>query len=322
MESLSALNDLDGYRRLFVDTAFWTPYVQLVCRRHRLAPCESIRMGVPGTCPTFIVSDRWVVKFFGRLFEGGEGFRVEREANRLVARDPAIPAAPVVAEGELGSQDWPWPYLVYAFVPGLSLGELREQVSHQDLLRVAGELGEKIRRLHELPLAGSAVFPADWEVYRRFLSGQRAACVENHTAWGVLPRRLVEQLVDFLPDPGELLDSRPPHLIHADLTRDHLLGQIVDGRWHSLALIDFGDAQTGSLYYELVALHLDLFGADRQLLAAFVNAYGLDAVDRAGLPRKAMAASLLHRFNVLDGLPPELLHTETLEELAERLWRI
>jgi len=37
---------------------------------------------VPGTCSTFIVDDRWAVKFSGELFEGGASFRSEQDANR------------------------------------------------------------------------------------------------------------------------------------------------------------------------------------------------------------------------------------------------
>ena len=37
---------------------------------------------MPGTCSTFIVDDRWAVKFSGELFEGGASFRSEQDANR------------------------------------------------------------------------------------------------------------------------------------------------------------------------------------------------------------------------------------------------
>ncbi len=323
MSDLDILEDLEGYRQHFTDVALWTPYVREVCRRHGLSPCQQVRVGVPGTCPAFLVEDRWVVKFFGRLFEGGESYQVEREAARLVQSDPAIRVARAAASGELGGPGWPWPYLVFEFIQGRSIGEVWEQVSISDRLRAAREVGELARRLHNLPLEGQEVFPNTWHSYRAFLEAQRQTCVQNQRGWGTLPARLVDQIDAFLPPVETLVDAAcAPHLIHADLTRDHLMGRLEEGRWNTLALIDFGDAMTGGLLYELVALHLDLFHGDRRLLAEFLDAYGLPPAGRAVLPRKALAVTLLHRFDVLSCLPAHMLEADSLDELAQSVWEV
>ncbi len=104
-----------------------------------------------------------------------------------------------------------------------------------------------------------------------------------------------------------------------------MLGRLEGGRWHSLALIDFGDAMPGNLYYELVALHLDLFHGDKRLLAAYLDAYGLDEPARRQLPVRAMNMALLHRFNVLEPVfehNPNLRLIPTLNELADVLWNV
>jgi hypothetical protein len=355
LSDLDQLDHLEGYRNLFTNVAFWTPYVQAVCRRHGLA-CADIRTGVPGTCPVFIAgpaaapaviavpaaiaapaataapgaqpgAGRWVVKFFGRLFEGARAFAAEREAGRLCELDPEIHTARVVAVGELldgmepGETGWPWPYLIFETIPGASFGEAAGAISLEDRLRAARELGETVWRIHALPLEGSPVFPNTLEPYLRFLERQREGVAERQRGWGSLPRRLVEEIDDFIPPLVELVDrSHPPHLIHADLTRDHLLGRFENGRWASLGLIDFGDAMTGDLLYELAALHLDCFGSDRRLLLAFLEAYGLSAGERALLPRRALATALLHQFNVFAAVPPERLRVGSLGELADQLW--
>jgi hypothetical protein len=86
--SLAPLDTLDGYRRLFTDAALCAPLGRTIRRRHELAADGDVRSGLPGTYPTFIVGECWVVKLFGRLFEGAVG--------------------------------WPWPYIVFPFVPGVS----------------------------------------------------------------------------------------------------------------------------------------------------------------------------------------------------------
>ena len=285
-----------------------------------------MRSGLAGTCPTFIVDDRWVVKFFGRLFDGAHAWMLERACALLLADAPDIPTPALLASGRLFDPPciWSWPYLVFAFVPGVSIGEARAQLDAVEHRRVARDLGVMVRRIHAQSLPADFALVKTWDAYRRFLQEQRARCTQAHAAWGDLPVHLLGQIDDFLLREDDLIDaSAAPHLIHADLTADHLLGEVADGRWITHALIDFGDAMVGGLEYELVALHLGMFRADKRLLAAFLDGYGLDPEQRVALPRRAMTATLLHQFNVLgESLEqhPELGQSATLDELATRLW--
>jgi aminoglycoside phosphotransferase (APT) family kinase protein len=100
-----------------------------------------------------------------------------------------------------------------------------------------------------------------------FLLHQISRCRSNHLEWGALPARLIDQVENYLLPVEALLDlAYPPHLIHADITGDHLLGRINNEVWHSLGIIDWGDAMSGDLFYELQALYLDLFRCDREML--------------------------------------------------------
>ena len=326
LDFLAQFDTLDFYQRSFMDARAWRPYVRVVCFRHRLLPCQAVRW-LAGTYPTFIVDERRVVKFFGQLFDGELAFATEREAARLLAKDGSFPAPRVLAEGRLlaGETGWLWPYLIYEFVPGISMGEVDHQVAPADMPGMAHELGKLTRRLHALPLEDSALFRPTWEFYLDTLRLQARGCQENHRRWGTLPERLVEQIEAFLLPVDTLIEaSMPPHFIHADLTRDHLIGRLQGGRWQTLSLIDFGDAMVGSLYYELIALHLDLFACDPRLLGAFLQSYGADEASRPDFPRKAMSTTLLHCFNVLECVRlacPSLLQVDTLDELAILLWK-
>ena len=102
------------------------------------------------------------------------------------------------------------------------------------------------------------------------------------------------------------------------------MGQFVDGHWQAQNLIDFGDAMIGDFHYELIALHLDLFKTNKTLLRAYLDAYELAEDDRQQLPHRAMSLTLLHRFDVLEGLAGmgiDLAKVETLNELEDILWR-
>jgi len=129
----------------------------------------------------------------------------------------------------------------------------------------------------------------------------------------------------LLPPSALIPPDQSPSLIHADLTRDHLLGDLRDGDWQLRAIIDFGDALSGDLFYELVVLHLDLFNADRRLLQAFLSAYQPSPFHRQDFMHKAMTLTLLHPYDAF-ALPfarhPALHECTSLEELAHSLWNV
>jgi hygromycin-B 7''-O-kinase len=318
----------EEYGVRFTDAAFWKPYVAEVCRRHGLGPCEGVRAGLPGSHPVFVVAERWVVKFFSDLFSGEESFALEREVSSLLRQAPGFPAPRRVAEGALFPCDtgWRWPYLVFPLLPGTSLGEVWEEVSHSDREAIARDLGRWLTALHHLPLDSASVLRSDWEPFAGWLGRQRAAVVERHRGWGSLPPALIEQLEAYLSPVDALLDrSRPPLLLHADMNADHLLGGRRDGRWVSSGIIDFGDAKVGDLFYELVALHLGLFRGEKRLLRLFLDAYGCNAAAEPGFAARAMAFTLLHEFDVLgEGFArrPALREASTLAELAHHLWEL
>lgn len=153
-ESLQIMETLDGYIRGFTDPSLWAPYIQEVCRRHSLKWNGIIRSSLPGTYPAFIAGERWLVKFFGRLFDGVRDYQAELKAAHLLALDPAIPLPELIASGHLfeAGTGWSWPYLVFEYLPGASLGAAWETLEFQERLRIAEYMGEVTRRLHTLPL--------------------------------------------------------------------------------------------------------------------------------------------------------------------------
>jgi hygromycin-B 7''-O-kinase len=325
---LFCLDSLEGYRKKFMSVRLWKPYVRAVCQRLVLTPCRRIRAGLAGTYPTFIVDERWVVKFFGRLFEGSESFVAEHEALRLVIPAHLVAMPSILASGTLfeKSSHWPWPYMVMTYIPGGSLSQVYLSVSLEDKLLLATWLGTIVRRLHELEFGDSDFFRSSWGHYLSFLTHQRIALTSDEHKLNSLPSYLRESASGYVLPPADLVDmDTNPHLIHADLTADHILGWLKDGGWQTTGIIDFGDAMVGNLLYELQALHLDLFRCDKRLLRAFLDAYGMPASLQRTLPRKAMSMTLLHRFNLLAGPALDIkgmCHARSLEEIADLLWNV
>jgi len=297
-ERLAIMEIEQGYRENFVNLELWTPYVQAVCRRHGLGPVLPVQAGVAGTYPTFIAGSHWVVKFFGRIFNGQESFWTEKALGSRLNLLEDFPAPALVASGELfpDGADWPWPYLVQEYLPGLSFGEIGSILGRRVRRQLAGELGCLARRIHSLPAP-------DWGSYLDFLAQQRSTCFLRLKDWGWMPPGLLAELDDFLLPPAAFIDpEEDPHWVHADLTRDHLIGRWDHGTWTTLGLIDFGDARTGSLYFELPALHLGFFEGDARLLTVFLDAYQYERPMDEIFRQKALGACLLFPFDVIGPL--------------------
>jgi hygromycin-B 7''-O-kinase len=313
------------YGSRFTDPVFWRPYVAAICARHALKPCTELRAGLPGTNPVFVVDESYAVKLFVDLFNGAASYPIERATYELIARAPGLPAPGLIATGDLfdPAGGWPWPYIITQAIPGRSLGE--SQVSYADRQALAAWLGPVVRGIHTLPLSNAGPLPLAWDDFAAFLAAQRAAAAETHARWGRLPARLVAQIDDYLPGLDELIDrSAPPALIHADLNRDHVLGEPTGGAWRPSGIIDFGDVKIGDRMYELVALHLGLFDADRRLLRAFLDTYGFDDGLRRDFVRRAMAMTLLFEFDTLGEIMesmPGAAQAASLDVLAELLWK-
>lgn len=279
--------------------AYWAPYVGHVLRRHGLPDVE-LEAGFVGSFPTFIAGDH-VVKLFGEWLDGGQCHRIESDLARLFAGHPGIPAPALIASGQLFNEGWPWPYVVTTRMPGTAWRDAC--LTFDQRLRVAAEVGEIMRQVHLLT-PPSDVWRPDW------LADGRAACVGRHRRWKSLPSHLIDQIDDYLLDP---LPVR--RLVHGDLTADHLF---VD-RGRLAGIIDWGDAMHVDPFYELPALHLHTFGCDGRLLKAFVDGSGWETL--AEFPRRAMTATLLHKFDVLSGAGGiEMARMATLDELAGVLW--
>jgi hygromycin-B 7''-O-kinase len=323
VSALDRIAELDYYRQHFMDAALWAPYVREIARRHGLGSDVSISAGLPGTCPTFIVADRWVVKLYGELFDGKESWQVEKAANELLAQENGWPVPALLAAGSLypEGESWHWPYLVFEYLSCASFGEQSAGLSLAERLKLAACLGQFCRRLHSIPFSPD-IFPGPRRDYRAFLAQRRAHCVADQAAWGRLPPHLLAQLDNYLPPVDAIFPTgNNAHFVHGDLTRDHILGQVTGGRWETVGVIDFGDARMGDIYYELIALHLDLFAGDKRLLRAFLEAYGSNSWTIEDFSHIAMAVTLLFPFDVLVCLP-HVSDFGSLEELANSIWKV
>jgi aminoglycoside phosphotransferase (APT) family kinase protein len=302
---------LRDYRARLADTGFWWPYLEHILECHGLAGAGlEPEPGIGGTYPTFLYGDV-AIKLFGFLPSWEKNFRAEQAVQKVLATDPAITVPQLLAEGKLyDSKNPPWPYLIISRIPGLSWQFANLTTEQQ--VSVAADLGRQLRRIHALPAQGIATHE-DWLSVDVTVAAQRSS----------LPPHLTVQVKDYLARLGPF----DRVMVHGDIMFRHVF--INNG--HLSGIIDWGDAMITDRHYEFARMHLDLFNGDKTVLRAFLDASNWP-VDKA-FAQKAMGHALYRQAHGLAQHPtmdvfymlPERLPLEdipTLDKLALALFSV
>ena len=194
------------YSSRLADVGFWWPCVAEILKRHDLADAgQEPVAGIGGTYPTFLFG-HVVVKLFGYVRSWRESHAAERAAQALLATDPEIAAPSLLSDGRLyDDHDTPWPYLITTRMSGVAWQNA--ELSAEQRLSVAAELGRQIRRVHALSQSGVATH-ADWP----------ALDVAAAAAQSSLPPHLIAQIDDYLARLGPL----DRVFVHGDVMYRHV----------------------------------------------------------------------------------------------------
>lgn len=303
------LLSIDEHVSRLGDVGFWWPYIAEILRQHDLAETGGKPVaGYNPTYPTFLVGDV-VVKLFGYSRGWRSSYAAERSAQVLVATDGDIPAPRLLAEGRLYDDvEAPWPYLVTTRICGVSWRDA--ELSTEQRLLVAADLGRHIRRVHALPPVRVAT-DDDW------LTLDVVAAAEQSS----LPPHLIAQIDDYLAR----LEPFDRVFVHGDLVATHTF---VDNG-SLTGIIDWGDAMVTDRHYELIQLYRDMFSCDKALLRAFLDAYdwpiGKDFARMAlglALYRQAVGLAQHHTMDVFEPIAAvfPLQDIDSLDDLATELF--
>ena len=187
-----------------------------------------------GSRPVYASGDV-VLKLFPPV-SGWPEYRIEAQVLTAVQGRLPTPTPRVHAAGE---QDG-WGYILMSRLPGVPLDTVWDQVPDRD--RLAGDLGEMIAALHEVPppeIAGW--WPDDWP---DFVARQREQVVGEQLGLG-LPSVWADQIPGFLDE--VTLPVRSPVLLHTEVMREHLMvTEGPGGAWRLSGLIDFEPAMRGA----------------------------------------------------------------------------
>lgn len=302
---LPLVNDWARWSTIFTDAGLWWPIIERVWRMDGqlrgasgLDHPTAVASGHPGTCAVFVVDDVAVIKFFPPMV--AHDFERELAVYRLL--HDHLPKMPTLLGYGRYQDRIEWPYLAVSFLPGVAWREVGRRVPPIRAAEIMTELGQIIRAIHDIRLPPSGSWPAAgaWEL----LVQSRLARAGDDLRRGThLSEATIEEIESMLL--RWKWHGEPVHLLHSDLTEDHLLIAESDGNWSITGLIDWADAEVGPRAYDWVALWFSVCRRDPALFRAFLRGYGAPL---EGDVHQLTAMTFLHRFGaniIADTLSPE-----------------
>jgi hygromycin-B 7''-O-kinase len=201
----------EAFAAISQDEAALRPAVEQLCRLLGIST-EAMTRYQAGSRQVYAAGDL-VLKLYPPVAAWPD-HRIEPQVLAAVAEQLPIATPRVHAAGAHDG----WGYVLMSRLPGVPLDAIWDQLSAQDRDRLAGQLGETIAALHQLPLpAVNDWQPANWPA---FVAHQRERCASEQRALG-LPALWADQIPEFLD--AVTLPAGAPVLLHTEVMRQHLL---------------------------------------------------------------------------------------------------
>lgn len=288
MRLLPEVVDRDQYKMLFLQDETWTPAIQYLINKHKLAGVP--RRGIRGSHIVYRVGNRWI-KMMAPLFARDMVFEVaglECVKDRLEISTPQISDS-----GELEG----WPYLVFSHVAGERIGDVWRQLMPAEKITLAHEIAQVTRTIQQCAGSRTIVDRGEWNT---FITERFERVVTHHRAKGLAEGWLktLPRFLDQFPR-TEFLTSSPVFL-HADLTLDHFLVEQTATGPKICGVIDFADCRMGHREYDLPATAAFVLKGEREPLRAYLLGLGFKDGDLdQTLSMKILAWTCLHFFSDL-----------------------
>lgn len=279
----------EDWKNVYHQREAWLGIVAEVFRREGIV-YNKIENATPGTSAVFIADRTYVLKIYPGPFMRDH----DREWPVLRLLEKAVGRKLLIASGVIRDGEMTWPYAIFPYIEGTPYRALVGRLNQAEAQAFHTALASLLRKVHHLPadpLQGDPVYawcPKE-EKERRL----NKAAVQL----GERIQNVTDGLADFVERGWADLKGEPLHLVHGDLTADHLLFRRVDGRWTFEAVIDWGDAHLAPIYYDFVVLWTEVFCDQPSAWQAFIRRYDerLDAFCEA-FRRRFITALFLHPY--------------------------
>ncbi|KTC82988.1 aminoglycoside phosphotransferase family protein [Legionella brunensis] len=312
--ALASINSFEEFEDLKLTNEIFEDVVKKILVLHNL-PLKSLALFSEGTNIVFSYDDSLVIKLFPPFHQ--DQFESERLVLKALEGKLSVKTPALKYEGKIAG----WPYIIMTQLEGTLLETLWHTLDHNNKLIIMRELGLLIRDVHSLSTQGLESIDCNWKM---FIENQITCCIKNHRVKNLSPT-LLQQIPSYIETVSEiLLEIEKPVILTGEYTPMNFLVTNVEGVWHISGLIDFGDAMLGHYKYDLLGPGAFLIQGDKELLKAFLSAYGfLPNELNAELSHQLTALMLLHKYSNLEfqvRIADWKSKVSSLKELEHLVW--
>lgn len=328
-----AFLSIDHYWNEQDSMEFWQPYISHICFQHDIR-IEKIFVGIPGTNVVFVINDTYVIKIYTPFSDGPTSAKLEPEIYRLMelyypAVNHLISIPKILFSGQLfeKSKNWVWPYIILGWIPGTTYKSVACNITIDEKNIILRTLAQSLKLFSSIPFSEIEVFQELERSFSYELRERYFSCQERHFLWNTMSPSMIKEIPQYILSPNmfTFFVDDSACIVHGDLTGDHLIGELKNGKWSPNGIIDFGDVKVTTHMYEIIALHLDMFECNKQLLRIFLEVYKPEYLSLADFPKRMMILTLLHEFNILKRVYvkfPQAIHITNLDFFADLLWNV
>ncbi len=316
---LPPIESWSNWTAAYNDVSLWRPIVDAICTSEGIR-YQSIEAPRSNTNAVFILDRRLVVKIYSPFWSE---FDIEPKLIEVLSAEGSVPVPEIVASGQYQDRVT-WTYLVMEHCPGLTLEALRPEISREEVMSIAAQIGAVTRSLHQTGVDKLEGADAG-EAWNDLVARRRREVLPELVGRGLVMPEVAEGLAGILDYVIDHSMSKPRVVVHGDLESDHILLIRTNDEWRVSSVIDFGDARVGVRDYEWMPLWLGLFDRDVDEMRAFVESYDRTFLADKTFPRRVMGWTLLHDFGT-DAIAELLDRTntptpiETFDELCKIVW--
>lgn len=310
----------------------WKSCVIAVCERHGLLFDGNVKQVKGCSNAVFVLGNNLYVKFFVERSH----YENEVEGSTL-ALDAGVPTTRLLAHGLL---QWrggrKWPYTVSSRLGSQCVRDVFD-ITVVNFMEMAHFLGVTMRRLHRvaLPGGGDGIMTTQrFAKWNAIMVARRTSLLQEPERHKYLRKALsptaLAQIESYLPQNvlPFFVWGDTPCFLHGDMNNENLRLRRERDRWTPAGILDFGDCllDGGHRIYDFVAIHLSIFGCDKDALLTFLHAYGFENVPHArDFPRICMVYALLNESPALRtarGCLPEMSKCASLEQVATMIFDV
>lgn len=216
-------------------------------------------------------------KYILKFYHNNDFFKTELDFMYLFMKNKCkVPS--LVKYSSIDSSQPPW--ILYEYVEGISLNQVKSQLSSKTLKQVWKQVGKELKKIHSIPVW------TDTEVEKNksdFICRLKNDIVSY--AYYIDKREKSLLLVDaisFLKNNFSCINKPIYGTILQEFDNRHIIIRQKKDKWILGALVDFERTSFGCLYIDIAGLYLNAFLDDQDLENSFWEGYDPERVNFEG----------------------------------------